>query len=922
MTTKDEDAMSPNRIPRWPLASMVFMALAGALAGGAVMAFVAMLLGVLSGSWIAAGILFAVLGALGALTGFAIVLLVLIRDRVTASEQRIRALLASADGVPSSRAALPSEAAPAPTSVETPVPRPPESPPSRQPPRQPQPEPPPGPPLAPPEPSLFSRGFQRIGAWLKGGNTIARVGVLVLFIGAALLAKYAAESGLFPLEVRLAAVAVLGMALLGLGWRLRIRHVGYALILQGGGVAILYLTLYAAFRLFSVIPSGLAFSLMVVVALAAAVLAVAQNALILAVIGFAGGFLAPLLTSSGAGSHISLFSYYTVLNLGVFLVAWFRAWRQLNLLGFLFTFGISGLWRGGGYSREHLISTDLFLGLFFLMYVAVSLLFARRQAKADLGYVSGTLVFGLPVVTFGLHASLVSHLSYALAWSALAFALFYLGLALILFYRRRSEWRLLAEAFAALGVIFGSLTVPLALSGSATAAIWAVEGAGLLWLGVRQKRKLARAFGVLLQVLAAGQLLIAMPDYLQPTMPLFNGVFMAAFGLAVAGYASGVFLSRLGAARAAYERGSAQILLAWAVFWALFAGGAEVGEYAPFHSEAGWLLLVPTLIILLLTWAGRWLAWETSIRVAPWLGAGFVAIASLTLLTLPHPLADGALWGWPALWLVYYHTLWLRDRREETLLAAMTPWLHALGLWSLALVLLPELSWRIGNVLDGVWPVLTWGLVPAALITLCARSPGVWPWRRHAPAYRCPGALPLAALAVGWLIWINLFHNGAPSPLPYWPLLNPLDISVALTMLAIIGWWRETPRPYPVPAVSMLAALVFLWLSAALVRALHYGVGTPLDAAGIVHSVTVQMALSLFWALLGLAAMITATRKGWRPVWILGVALLGVVVVKLFLIDMAGTETLARIVSFLGVGLILLVVGYFSPLPPRGKECS
>ncbi len=218
--------------------------------------------------------------------------------------------------------------------------------------------------------------------------------------------------------------------------------------------------------------------------------------------------------------------------------------------------------------------------------------------------------------------------------------------------------------------------------------------------------------------------------------------------------------------------------------------------------------------------------------------------------------------------------------------------------------------------------MLTWGLVPAAFITLCARSPGVWPWRRHAPTYRWPGALPLAALAVGWLIWINLSHDGAPSPLPYWPLLNPLDISVALTMLAIIGWWRETPRPYPVPAVSMLAALVFLWLSAALVRALHYGVGTPLDAAGIVHSVTVQMALSLFWALLGLAAMITATRKGWRPVWILGVALLGVVVVKLFLIDMAGTETLARIVSFLGVGLILLVVGYFSPLPPRGKECS
>ncbi len=87
-------------------------------------------------------------------------------------------------------------------------------------------------------------------------------------------------------------------------------------------------------------------------------------------------------------------------------------------------------------------------------------------------------------------------------------------------------------------------------------------------------------------------------------------------------------------------------------------------------------------------------------------------------------------------------------------------------------------------------------------------------------------------------------------------------------------------------------------------------------------SVTVQMALSLFWALLGLAAMITATRRGWRRVWMVGVALLGVVVVKLFLIDLAGTETLARTVSFLGVGLVLLVVGYFSPLPPRAEEAS
>ena len=269
------------------------------------------------------------------------------------------------------------------------------------------------------------------------------------------------------------------------------------------GVALLYLTLYVGFRLFGVLPAGLAFALMVVVALAAAVLAVAQNALALAVIGFSGGFLAPLLTSEGGGSHITLFSYYAVLNLGVFAVAWFRAWRSLNLVGFLFTFGVSALWRGTGYGAEHLLSTDAFLILFFLMYVSVSLLFARQRTAARVDYISGSLVFGLPVAAFTLHASLVGHIEHALAWSALTLAVFLPGAGGGAVAVPGAGWRLMAEAFAALGVIFATLTVPLVLSGEATAVSWALEGAGLVWLGGRQGRRLTRVFGLLLQVLAA-----------------------------------------------------------------------------------------------------------------------------------------------------------------------------------------------------------------------------------------------------------------------------------------------------------------------------------------------------------------------------------------------------------------------------------
>ena len=937
-----EQIMGAQKPTGWPLFSTVLLSLMGAIGGAGLFALPGLMLGGWFGSWTVAAVSASVFAGVGALIGFALVLVALIGERVRATERRLLGLIQameegaaresttreSTTGENTSADSAATEAAvpPAPVQDAAPV----EPPPA---PAAPEPAPNPAPmpaqpavarsapakaPAAPP--SGLAGAWQHAVDWFRNGNTIARVGIVVLFVGAALLAKYAAESGWFPLEARLAAVALLGMGLLGLGWRLRLRHQGYALILQGGGVALLYLTLYVGFRLFGVLPAGLAFALMVVVALAAAVLAVAQNALALAVIGFSGGFLAPLLTSEGGGSHITLFSYYAVLNLGVFAVAWFRAWRSLNLVGFLFTFGVSALWRGTGYGAEHLLSTDAFLILFFLMYVSVSLLFARQRTAARVDYISGSLVFGLPVAAFTLHASLVGHIEHALAWSALTLAVFYLVLAAALWRSRGAGWRLMAEAFAALGVIFATLTVPLVLSGEATAVSWALEGAGLVWLGGRQGRRLTRVFGLLLQVLAAFSWVY---DGGAPaSLPVVNGAFMALAGLAIAGYLSGLFLFRLGDARAAYERPMPVLLLGWSILWALLAGVREVDTFVFQGGEAGWLLAVPALVTALLALLGRWLAWPASERVAPLLGATFLALATLALTVLEHPLMRGAWLGWPLLWLVYHGALWRRDRDAGAWLPGMTPGFMALGVWSLAWVALGELPWWIGQSLAGVWPVLAWGLIPALLLVVCTRPPALWPWRDHRRAYLTLAAAPLALWLAVWVVVVNLGSPGDPAPLPYVPLLNPLDITMALVLLASLGWWRAAWPGRWSTGVTVASALVFVWLSAALVRALHYGVGTPLNADGMMRSVTVQMALSLFWALLGLVAMITATRQGWRRVWMAGMGLLGVVVVKLFLVDLAGTETLARTVSFLGVGLVLLVVGYFSPMPPRAKESS
>jgi hypothetical protein len=257
---------------------------------------------------------------------------------------------------------------------------------------------------APLSPSPLERGIASALRWFKGGNPLARAGIVILFFGLAFLAKYAAERTVVPLELRFVLIAATALGLLVIGWRLRTRRRIYAHLLQGGGVAGLYLTVFAATRLYALLPVGLALGLMAVIAVAAALLAVAQHSLPLAVIGTAGGFMAPLLVSTGSGNHIALFSYYAVLNLGIFVVAWFRAWRVLNLVGFVFTFGITSLFRVTSYTPDQRVSTAAFLLLFFLLYVGISILFSLRQKLQLRGYVSGSLVFGLPVAGCGVRS--------------------------------------------------------------------------------------------------------------------------------------------------------------------------------------------------------------------------------------------------------------------------------------------------------------------------------------------------------------------------------------------------------------------------------------------------------------------------------------------------------------------------------------
>ena len=822
--------------------------------------------------------------------------------------------------------------------------------------------PPPRPP-APPTP--LEQGVAWLRNWLVQGNPIVKAGLVILFIGLSFLARFAAQAGLFPVELRLAAIGAVGVALLAIGFRQRVAKPAFGLALQGGGVAVLYLTVFAAFRVYGLIPQLVAMGLMVAVCAFSCALALLQNARALAFIAFAGGFAAPLLLSTGGGSHVALFGYYTLLNLAILFIATRRAWREINLLGFVATFGAAGAWGWMRYSEADYLSAQVFLVIFVLIYIATSILYARatplRLGMGTSQAVDSTLVFGTPLLGFGLQAGLVGHLQYGEAFSALAFGAVYLLLTAALVRRGGGTYRLLAECFLALGIGFVTLAVPLALDARWTSAVWALEGAAAFWVGMRQSRWMPRAFGLLLQGMAcvsyfSGAALVV------SRWPLLHSAFLGGVLIALPIIATAWWArqalphsgSRWAEAYAAIEARLPTPLflfgcLLWLQAWAQEAGrhlpAQVLGELAgPAWSRSGgqWLMTGVTLLssLGLLLWSqrARW-------AVASWPSRWTLPVLVLALLAQWE--AGQNVTSWPA-WLMWPLALalhfWLMYRNERNadmpLGAPWQRWMslqHAGSVW-LVVALLGDLLWswvEQARLWHTAWAsVVGVAAITAVLLALTVwagrgaqRQARTWPLATHALDYSWRAAAPLAALL--WLAAFGLAwtSSGRTAPLPYIPVLNPTDLVVLLALGAILLWRSVLLTVRPAPAgVSVLRTggfwgaiglLVLVIISTIWLRVAHHFFQVPWHATALYDSFVVQTGYAILWTLLALALMVVAHRRVARPVWLAGAGLLALVIVKLVLVDLSNRGGGERIIAFIGVGVLMLVVGYLAPLPPK-----
>lgn len=756
-----------------------------------------------------------------------------------------------------------------------------------------------------PSESIF---LATIKKYLFTGNPIAKIGVVILFFGVAFLFKYAIQHTHIPIELRLIGVAIAGLVMIGLGWLLPAEKRNYANIIQGGGIGLIYLTIYAAFSYYHVLTLTTTFTLLVATTLFAGMIAVLKDAKPLAIFGILGGFLAPILVATGENNYIFLFSYYVLLNMAILAIAWFKSWRELNLIGFIFTFTISALWGYQSYQADYFATTEPFLIYFFIFYIVITLLFSKHQRN----YLDTTLIFGLPIITFCLQAGIIRHYEYGLAWSAFALFLFYSILAYGIYLFKKEYQQHLIPAFSALALLFGSLSIPLTFSTIWFISLWAAESVAVLWFGTKQNQLFTRIFAAILLIISTYLYVFYALD-----STFIKQYYLSGILIVLANFCCAYLLSK--------QNHECEIEFSH-VFFIIGAIGWYLLNLYQIKLHISYDIRLPIILLFLagssfVFWIiSEWLAWKPSRYLS------LLLLPALILISIPaHPeifyQANGVIVAWLFAIAILYLILYRHEKYPE----------HYLG--KLHFFSFIFLTWFISNRIDllfqqhetlaDTWRFIVYGFVAAIMLYLAnkGRSVLAWPLQQHEVSYLYRGSFALTIFLFAWFFLSN-FLSGDVRPSHYLPILNGLDLTIILAFISVYLWAQAvwpwlTKMIDPNTFLGIFCFSLFVWLNAVLLRTISQWMLIPYQFEELWNTEMVQTAFSIFWTTLALVATYIAARKNQRVLWFFGFALIGIVVIKLIFIDLSGTNTISRIVAFIVVGILLLINGYISPLPPK-----
>lgn len=342
-----------------------------------------------------------------------------------------------------------------------------------------------------------------------GQKWLLIIGIAITVFGLGFFLKYAFEQNWVGPAGRVLLSYLASATFLGVGDYFRRKGAEtFGLYLLGGGIAALYLTTFAASQIYDLIGPVPAFGFMMLVTILAGTLSLLYDTKWLSVLGLIGGFLTPLLLSTGRDNQLALMSYMTLLNGGILAIAAFKQWTVLNYLGFGFTWLLFSGWYASFYEIEKFWRTTFFLNLFFLLHALVPFMyyFVRERQERMTGFAilspNAFIAFGFSYTTIREYAALSFVSIVTLAYAGLFFWMAHY------LYQRNREDRDPLVLLLSQGIFFLLITVPILFSGHWITIFWAAQTIALLWAAVHlQHHWLYRGAAVVL-VLTVGKFVL------------------------------------------------------------------------------------------------------------------------------------------------------------------------------------------------------------------------------------------------------------------------------------------------------------------------------------------------------------------------------------------------------------------------------
>ncbi|HMI79475.1 MAG TPA: DUF2339 domain-containing protein [Ferruginibacter sp.] len=376
-----------------------------------------------------------------------------------------------------------------------------------------------------------------------GENLISKIGIAILVLAIGFFVKYAIDKNWVGPVGRVSIGIICGVILVALAHKLRNSYKSFSSVLAGGGLAVFYFTITLAFHQFHLFDQVTAFVIMIVITAFAVALSLLYNKQELAIIALVGGFAAPFLVSTGTGNYKILFTYLIILNSGLLVIAYYKGWRLLNLLSFIFTALLFGGWLNflpydspAVVFKNGFLFASVFYLLFFIINIAHNIKEKKKFIASDFGILLSTTCLYFAA---GIYCLVKMDAAEFKGLFSASMGIFNLAVSYFLLRKQKVDTNIL-YLLTGITLTFISITAPLQLHGNYITLFWASEAVLLYWLFSKSRIHIIQYSAILVWTLMLVSLVM---DWME---------LYTSFNSAIAVIANKGFITTLSAAIATY----------------------------------------------------------------------------------------------------------------------------------------------------------------------------------------------------------------------------------------------------------------------------------------------------------------------------------------------------------------------------------